>query len=366
MKERYVGRASAAGAGVRPVRRDHRRDRRVRPARPLQLGGGIPRRRRRRLRPHAGARGRLAQPHDQHRHRLRLRRQADGPALAGAGTDLGRRRRRTYAEPARPFLPEPAAAPALSAQQQHDDVLDLADVTGKRIVATRLHHNVTIREENATAALEVMSRFAADPKWLIYLPPTMSPTETTDRAGLAGAPAARRSTTSASQGVGKVDLPGKAHGLAGGGGRLPRRGAPPVRALRRRAASGAAESSTPAPAGGSSTTGRSKPSCSTSCAQAIDGRRLLGRIRQRLVLPGLRADALVGQGAGPAADTSTPPSARRRGRRWPRSVRGAGAGRSRDTRRRTPTVAELLERHARAAGSGERSMSTPTAGTAGR
>jgi protein phosphatase len=93
---------------------------------------------------------------------------------------------RPYAEPARPFLlnPEPRALNPLSAQQQHDDVLDLADVTGKRIVTTRLHSNVTVREENATAALEVMSRLAANPKWLIYLPPTMSPTETTDRPGL--------------------------------------------------------------------------------------------------------------------------------------------------------------------------------------
>jgi protein phosphatase len=36
---------------------------------------------------------------------------------------------------------------------------------------------VVIREENAAAALEVMSRFAADPRWLVYLPPTMSPCE---------------------------------------------------------------------------------------------------------------------------------------------------------------------------------------------
>ena len=43
---------------------------------------------------------------------------------------------------------------------------------------------VTIREENAAAALEVMSRFAVDPRWLVYLPPTMSPTATTDRPGL--------------------------------------------------------------------------------------------------------------------------------------------------------------------------------------
>ena len=33
-----------------------------------------------------------------------------------------------------------------------------------------------------------MSRFAVDPRWLIYLPPTMSPSETSDRAGPAGAP----------------------------------------------------------------------------------------------------------------------------------------------------------------------------------
>jgi protein phosphatase len=62
-----------------------------------------------------------------------------------------------------------------------DDVLDLKDVTGKGIVETRLHRTVTIREENSIAALEVMSRFATDPHWLIYLPPTMSPSETSSR-----------------------------------------------------------------------------------------------------------------------------------------------------------------------------------------
>ena len=54
---------------------------------------------------------------------------------------------------------------------------------GKRIVSTRLHRTVTIRAENAAAALEVMSRFAANPKWLIYLPPTVSPSETTQKDG---------------------------------------------------------------------------------------------------------------------------------------------------------------------------------------
>lgn len=92
--------------------------------------------------------------------------------------------KQTYAESRKPFLPPEDQAPTLSAQQQNDDLLDLADVTGKRIVSTRLHGNVTIREENSIAALEVMSRFAANPKWLIYLPPTMSPCETSQAPGL--------------------------------------------------------------------------------------------------------------------------------------------------------------------------------------
>jgi protein phosphatase len=94
-----------------------------------------------------------------------------------------------YCEPARPFLPEGTQVSALTAQQAHDDLLDMDDVLGKRIVSTRLRGNVTIREAHATAALEVMSRFAVDPKWLIYLPPTMSPTETTAEPGLLEHPA---------------------------------------------------------------------------------------------------------------------------------------------------------------------------------
>ena len=93
----------------------------------------------------------------------------------------------TYADPVRPFMP-PTTSP-LSAQQSNDDLLDIEDVRGKRLVATRLHRSVTVREENAAAALEVMSRFAANPKWLIYLPPTMSPSETSKAEGLLEHPA---------------------------------------------------------------------------------------------------------------------------------------------------------------------------------
>jgi protein phosphatase len=96
---------------------------------------------------------------------------------------------RTYYEPARPFLDPEAQAPRLTAQQVNDDALDLADVLGKRQVETRLAGRVTIREENAAAAIEAMSRYAVDPRWLIYLPPTMSPTETSQEPGLLEHPA---------------------------------------------------------------------------------------------------------------------------------------------------------------------------------
>jgi protein phosphatase len=93
---------------------------------------------------------------------------------------------RVYYQPAKPFLPpEAVAGPTqLSAQQVQDGLLEIEDVIGKRLVQTRLRGNITIREENAVTALEVMSRFAVNPKWLIYLPPTMSPPETTRQEGL--------------------------------------------------------------------------------------------------------------------------------------------------------------------------------------
>lgn len=97
--------------------------------------------------------------------------------------------RRTYCEPARPFLPASDSATGLTTQQAHDNLLDLADVTGKRLLSTRLRQTVMIREENSVAALEVMSRFAVDPKWLIYLPPTMSPSETSSQDGFLEHPA---------------------------------------------------------------------------------------------------------------------------------------------------------------------------------
>ncbi|MEU8289817.1 polynucleotide kinase-phosphatase [Streptomyces pseudogriseolus] len=83
---------------------------------------------------------------------------------------------RVWYEPVRPLRTE--------APGGHEGrPLDLADVHGRRVVETRHMGRVGVREENAAAALEVMSRFALDPRLLPYLPPTMAPTATSQRDG---------------------------------------------------------------------------------------------------------------------------------------------------------------------------------------
>ncbi|MBB6098834.1 protein phosphatase [Deinobacterium chartae] len=80
--------------------------------------------------------------------------------------------RATYAVPARPLLAAGPGGPYGSAP------LDLADFSGRVRLETRLGPTVILTEAQSAAALEVLGRFAVDPRWLVYLPPTMSPPET--------------------------------------------------------------------------------------------------------------------------------------------------------------------------------------------
>lgn len=82
---------------------------------------------------------------------------------------------RVWYEPIRPLIDEPP--------QRAAGVLSLSDVQGKLIIETSVHGRVGIKEEQAAGGLETMSRWATDPRWLIYLPPTMSPPNTSARAG---------------------------------------------------------------------------------------------------------------------------------------------------------------------------------------
>jgi polynucleotide kinase-phosphatase len=95
----------------------------------------------------------------------------------------------TYYEPARPLAATPASPASPSSAPPGAGLLDVADVLGRRGITTGLRGRVTIPEQNAAAALEVMSRFAADPRWLIYLPPTMPPVPASTRPGLLEHPA---------------------------------------------------------------------------------------------------------------------------------------------------------------------------------
>ncbi|MFI6942434.1 polynucleotide kinase-phosphatase [Streptomyces sp. NPDC050418] len=89
---------------------------------------------------------------------------------------------KVWYEPVKPLAPE--------APGGHEGrPLDLADVQGRRIVETGEHGRISVREENAAAALEVMSRFAVDPRLVPYLPPTMAPTATSKVEGYLEHPA---------------------------------------------------------------------------------------------------------------------------------------------------------------------------------
>jgi protein phosphatase len=94
---------------------------------------------------------------------------------------------RVWYEPAKPF---PTATEPSTVGLRAAEDLAITDVLGKRGVETRLAGRVTVREENSAGALEVMSRFAIEPHWLLYLPPTMAPCATSPDGDLLEHPTA--------------------------------------------------------------------------------------------------------------------------------------------------------------------------------
>ena len=107
-----------------------------------------------------------------------------GAVFGGKLTALRWPERELVDVPAEKVWYEPTRPLASEAPGGHEGrPLDLADVHGRRAVETRHAGRVSVREENAAAALEVMSRFAIDPRLLPYLPPTMAPTATSHIEG---------------------------------------------------------------------------------------------------------------------------------------------------------------------------------------
>ncbi|MEU6801962.1 polynucleotide kinase-phosphatase [Streptomyces neyagawaensis] len=115
-----------------------------------------------------------------------------GAVFGGKLTALRWPERELVDVPAEQVWYEPTRPLASEAPGGHEGrPLALTDVHGRRIVETRYdgQARVSIREENAAAALEVMSRFAVDPRLLPYLPPTMAPTATSHVEGYLEHPA---------------------------------------------------------------------------------------------------------------------------------------------------------------------------------
>ena len=347
------------GARLRALRRDDRRDRRVRPAGPLQLGGASIAARRSVVYGHTP----VPEP-EWLNHTINI---DTGCVFGGRLTALRYPERELVSVPARPrptaSRPGRSATPELSAparrSSEPDDLLDIERRAGQA------HHrrpgsarNVTIREENATAALEVMSRFAVNPQ-LADLPAADDVAVRDEpRARPARASRRRRSRYYRSEGVGRGRLRGEAHGLARG-----RRSSAATRTRR-----GAASASPTTRLGhrlhphrpaASSTTPRSSDALLE--PRARGARRAPGcgtSSTTDWLLPRLRADAVVGQGAGAAARPVRRRSARpagpaspgrrsRRSRRRPRrgvdvaallAGRSAGAARRRPLRRRLPPL----------------------------
>ncbi|BBC32208.1 Metallophosphoesterase [Streptomyces graminofaciens] len=113
-----------------------------------------------------------------------------GAVFGGKLTALRWPERELVDVPAEKVWYEPTRPLASEAPGGHEGrPLALADVHGRRVVETRHAGRVSVREENAAAALEVMSRFAVDPRLLPYLPPTMAPTATSHIEGYLEHPA---------------------------------------------------------------------------------------------------------------------------------------------------------------------------------
>lgn len=84
---------------------------------------------------------------------------------------------RVWCDPVKPLsadLQEETSAGSNSPERT-PGILKISDVLGKQVIQTGTHGRIGIREQQAAGALEVMSRWAIDPRWMPYLPPTMSP-----------------------------------------------------------------------------------------------------------------------------------------------------------------------------------------------
>lgn len=84
-----------------------------------------------------------------------------------------------YYEPIKPLLPVDESPHS----EPFEPMLNIEDVLGKRFITTQIYKTIKIHADQASAALETMSRYAIHPNWLIHLPATMSPAASSQMEG---------------------------------------------------------------------------------------------------------------------------------------------------------------------------------------
>jgi protein phosphatase len=184
-----------------------------------------------------------------------------GCVFGGALTALRYPERETVSVPAKQVYYAPVR-PTFARPELGTPTLRYEDVAGKQYIPTRLHGTILLREDKTAPALETLSRFGVDPRWVIYLPRRWRlwrhPTSLTcwsiltRRSPTIGTWACIRSCASRSiWGRARLRLSVATRASrAGGSASPPRRWAWSTRAR----------------AGGSSTTPRGKPRCCSTCA----------------------------------------------------------------------------------------------------
>ena len=247
--------------------------------------------------------------------------------------------RRTYCRAGASVPAGRSRAPALTAQQAHDDLLDIDDVRGKRIdrhaAASHRHDPRGERDRGARGhepvrrESEVADLSAADD---VAVGDERRPTDCSSIRP-------RRSPTSARNGVPRSCVEEKHMGSRAVV--IVCRDDDVARerfGVRRRRGRHRA---TRARAGGSSTTSRWSASSSTAVRRALEASGFWERLGHGLGVPRLRADALVGEGAGAAAAAVRGRSAQPRASDWRETVVALAASRL----RAVSTSVALLERH---------------------
>ena len=87
--------------------------------------------------------------------------------------------KKVYSEPKRPLAMN---LPKVE-QTEGTEMIDMERIAGRNLVNTRRDYFVTIKDEKSPPVVELLSQGRLNPRWLIYLPPRISPTKSSAQPG---------------------------------------------------------------------------------------------------------------------------------------------------------------------------------------